>query len=271
MSPTIANLFNVHGLATVITGGASGIGLACAQALATNGARVALFDRDAVALEQALAALPVGTRTEQVDVTDGAALDTAMDRTAAAFGRLDCVFINAGIGGGPGFLRGDGSRNPERRIEELPLEQWERVMEVNVTGAFRTLQAAVRNLKQTGGGRIVFTSSISSYKVEQHVGTPYVVSKAAVGHLVRQAALELARFGITVNAMAPGPFMTNISGGRLKDPQARAPFERAIPMHRLGEAADIQGVALFLASPASRYITGAHIVVDGGFSLGPAD
>jgi NAD(P)-dependent dehydrogenase (short-subunit alcohol dehydrogenase family) len=271
MSPAIDELFAVRGLATVLTGGASGIGLACAQALAANGARVALFDRDATALEQALAVLPPGARAELVDVTDGAGLENAFDRTMAAFGRLDVVFVNAGIGGGPGFLRGDRSRNTERALEDLPAEQWQRVMEVNVSGAFRTLQSAVRRMKKTGGGRIIVTSSVSSFKTEQHVGTPYVVSKAAVGHLVRQAALELARFGITVNAMAPGPFISNISGGRLKDPEARAPFERAIPLHRLGEPPDIQGVALFLASPAARYITGAHIVVDGGFSLGAAD
>jgi NAD(P)-dependent dehydrogenase (short-subunit alcohol dehydrogenase family) len=267
-------LFDVRGLATVITGGASGLGRAYAQALADNGARLTLMDQDAEALAVAsreLAALGATVRTEQVDVTDRAALERAFDAACAAYGRLDVAFVNAGIGGGPGFLMGDGTRNPARRFEDLPADQWERVMQVNVNAAFATMQAAVRAMKRTGGGRIIVTSSVDATKTESLVGTPYVASKGAVGQLVRQAALELAGLGITVNAIAPGPFITNISGGRLKEAAARAPFERAIPMHRLGQAADIEGVALFLASPASRYLTGAQIVVDGGFSLGTAD
>lgn len=272
----IETLFAVAGKRVLITGGASGIGLAIAEAMAGNGARVALIDLDRGRLDAALAQLsaldgapaPVGA---QADVADAQALGAAFERCLATLGGLDVVFVNAGIGGGPGWLRADDQRNPERLFEDLPHEQWNRVMQVNVDAAFQTMQLAVRAMKQGGGGRIVVTASCSASKVEQRVGTPYVVSKAAVGHLVRQAALELVRYGITVNAIAPGPFITNISGGRLRDPDARAPFERDIPMHRLGEAADVQGVALFLASPASRYMTGAQVLVDGGFTLGLAD
>ena len=89
--------------------------------------------------------------------------------------------------------------------------------------------------------------------------------------MVRQSAHELAAYGITVNAIAPGPVITNISGGRLKDAETRKPFEKIIPMHRLGTPEDLQGLALFLASPASAYITGVNILIDGGFTLGPAD
>ncbi|MBI3372738.1 MAG: SDR family oxidoreductase [Betaproteobacteria bacterium] len=267
-------LFDVQGLAVVITGGASGIGLACAEVLAANGARLALFDSNAETLAQAVRRLSgegAVARGECVDVTNRAALETAFESNCSAFGRIDVVFANAGIGGGPGFLAGDGTRNLQRRIEDIPPEQWQRVMEVNLNGLFWTIQSAVRQMKKHGGGRIIVTSSVSSFKTEQHVGMPYVVSKAGVAHLVRQSALELAGCNITVNAIAPGPFITNISGGRLKEPDARAPFERATPMHRLGEAADIQGLALFLASPAARYLTGAQVCVDGGFSLGRAD
>ncbi|HWX85534.1 MAG TPA: SDR family oxidoreductase [Xanthobacteraceae bacterium] len=103
------------------------------------------------------------------------------------------------------------------------------------------------------------------------MGAPYVAAKAGAAQLVRQAALELARYNITVNAIAPGPFVTNISGGRLRDPAVRAPFEKFSPMRRLCEPDDIKGLALFLASPAAAFITGAQIVIDGGMTLGMAD
>jgi NAD(P)-dependent dehydrogenase (short-subunit alcohol dehydrogenase family) len=267
----ISALFDVRGLVTVVTGGASGIGFACAKAMAENGAKVTLFDSNRDMLQEAVRKLGGETRGEVVDVTDRAEVDKMMGAVAHSVGRLDVVFANAGIGGGPGFLKTDGTRNTERQIEQLPSEQWERVLQVNVIGAFNTLQAAARIMKPQNAGRIIVTSSIDAFKIEQHVGTPYVVSKGAVGQLVKQAALELARYNVTVNAIAPGPWITNISGGRLRDPAAREPFEKMIPMHRLGQEEDMYGIALFLASPAARYVTGAQIVVDGGFSLGTAD
>jgi len=267
-------IFDVGGLSTVITGGANGIGFAYAEVMAANGARVTVFDQDAAAMDAALTRLSAAgasARGELVDVTDRAALFRAFDTTIEACGKIDVVFANAGIGGGPGFLSGSGTRNPERAIENIPAEQWDRIMSLNLTSVFATIQAAVRHFKPRRSGRIIVTSSVSSFKAEQLVGSAYPPSKAGVAQLVRQAALELAQYNITVNAIAPGPFITNIAGGRLKDAAARAPFERAIPMHRLGNADDIQGLALFLASPAAKYITGAQIVVDGGYSLGSAD
>ena len=271
--PTAQRLFDVSDAVCVITGGASGIGLACTQVLVANHARVHIVDRDRAAIEAALNSLgcPENLTAHCADVTVLGQLQAAIAEVVKAGGRIDVAFINAGVGGGPGFLKADGQRNDERRFEDLPFDQWARVMDVNVNAAFRTMQEVVRAMKPHGGGRIIVTSSVSGTKTEQLVGTPFVVSKAAVGHLVRQAALELARYHITVNAIAPGPFITNISGGRLREAAARAPFERLIPMHRLGSDEDIQGAALFLASPAARYVTGAQIAVDGGFALGTAD
>ncbi len=271
--PTAQRLFDVSDAVCVITGGASGIGLACTQVLVTNHARVHLIDRDQTAIEAALNSLgcPENLTAHCADVTVLGQLQAAVGEVVKLGGRIDVAFINAGLGGGPGFLNADGQRNEERRFEDLPFDQWARVMDVNVNAAFRTMQEVVRVMKPQGGGRIIVTSSVSGAKTEQLVGTPFVVSKAAVSHLARQAALELARYNITVNALAPGPFITNISGGRLREAAARAPFERVIPMHRLGSDEDIQGAALFLASPAARYVTGAQIAVDGGFALGTAD
>jgi NAD(P)-dependent dehydrogenase (short-subunit alcohol dehydrogenase family) len=129
----------------------------------------------------------------------------------------------------------------------------------------------VPHIKRGGGGRIIVTSTISTIKTEIFVGMPYVMSKAGLMQLVRQAALELAAHKILVNAMAPGPFVTNIGGGRLRDGATQEFFARQNPMHRMGRPEDIQGLALFLASPASAYITGEQIVVDGGTTLGIAD
>lgn len=263
-----AALFDVSGLVTVVTGGASGIGLACAEAMADNGARVVLFDLDQTRLDAETKRL--GARGVRVDVTDRDALHRAFDETARAMGRIDVVFANAGIGGGPGFLTLDGKRNDERAFEKLDTAYFERIFKLDVEALFWTIQAAAKHMKAGQGGRIIVTSSISAVKTEAFVGAPYVAAKAAAAQLVRQAALELAEYNILVNAIAPGPFVTNISGGRLKDESVQAALSKYCPLGRLGFADDIQGLALFLASPASKYMTGASLTVDGGVTLGYA-
>ncbi len=266
-------LFDVAGRATIVTGGASGIGFACAEAMIDNGARVTLMDMNQGSLDEAVKTLSARgqVRGEVVDVTDRPALRKAFVNTAAHYGRLDVVFANAGISGGPGFLQLDGNRNPERMIESYTDEQVDKVVGVNFFSTFATIQAAVPHMKKSGGGRIIVTSSISSMMTEVHVAQTYVMSKAGLPQLVRQAALELVGYNILVNAMAPGPFITNIGGGRLKDPANQKLFEKFSPMHRMGKTEDIQGLALFLASPASAYITGQQITIDGGVTLGIAD
>jgi NAD(P)-dependent dehydrogenase (short-subunit alcohol dehydrogenase family) len=270
----VAELFDVSGLATIVTGGASGIGLACAEAMSDNGARVTLLDANADAMTAAVAGLKArggDVRGAVVDVTDRAALHSAFDEAEAHYGRLDVVFANAGISGGPGFLNQDGSRNPARALENLADDLIDRLIEVNYKSVVTTVQAAARHMKAAGGGNIIVTSTISTIKTEAFVGVPYVLSKAGLMQLVRQTALELAAHNIRVNAMAPGPFVTNIGGGRLQEAAAQEFFGRLNPMHRIGRPDDIQGLALFLASPASAYITGEQIVIDGGTTLGVAD
>jgi NAD(P)-dependent dehydrogenase (short-subunit alcohol dehydrogenase family) len=265
-------LFDVTGQIVAITGAASGIGLAYAEVMAANGAIVNLIDRDASALDAAVAKLKeTGAQAhgQVADVTQPETLQQAFAAIVARHARLDIVFANAGISGGPGFLTGSGERNPTGAIENLSLDTWERVMATNATSVFLTLQAVVPCMKRQGGGRIIVTSSISASKTETLVSSIYATSKAAVGYLVRQAAHELAAYGILVNAIAPGPVVTNIGGGRLKSADARKPFERAAPMGRIATPADLQGAALFLASPASSLVTGIQIVVDGGTTLGP--
>ena len=270
------DLFKVRGLGVVVTGAASGIGLACARVLAANGANVALVDRDAARLDEAVAAVQAedGARVlgEVADVTDRASLERAFDAAATAFGGIDVVFANAGISGGPGFLTADGQRPEETAIEAIAPERWGAILDTNLTGVLRTIQAAVPHMKRGGGGRIVVTTSIAAAKTETVIGTPYPVAKAGAAHLVRQAALELARYNIKVNAMAPGPFLTNIAGGRLqREPALREHHARSVPLKRIAATEEIMGLALFLASPASDYMTGAQVVIDGGATLGSAD
>jgi NAD(P)-dependent dehydrogenase (short-subunit alcohol dehydrogenase family) len=267
-------LFNVEGRIVAITGGASGIGLSYAEVMAANGAEVTLIDVNAASLAQALerlASVGLRVRAEVADVTVPDSLKAAFETIVARHGRLDVVFANAGISGGPGFLTGDGQRNPAGALENLSLDTWDRVIATNTRSVFLTLQLAVPHMKRQGGGRVIVTSSISASKTETLVSSIYATSKAAVGYLVRQAAHELARYNILVNAISPGPIITNIGGGRLRSPEARAPFERAAPMGRIGTPADLQGAALFLASPCSSLMTGAQIIIDGGTTLGPAD
>lgn len=268
----VSELFDVRGKRVVITGSGSGIGLAIAEIMADAGARIMLIDRDAPALDAAMTKLKaVDVHAHVADVTSASDLDRAVAATTAAFGGIDIVFANAGISGGPGFLLSDGSRNEAAAIENLDPEFWDRVIATNLGSIFRTIRAVTPALKTQNGGRIIVTSSISASKTELYVGTAYVASKAAVAQLVRQTARELARWNILVNAIAPGPVVTNIAGGRLKQAEARAPFEAAAPLRRIATPEDIQGAALFLASPASRHMTGAELIIDGGAVLGPAD
>src|SRR5262249_34071555 len=154
-------------------------------------------------------------------VTRPDTLAAAVDAMLARHGRLDVLFANAGISAGPGFMKTDGTRSEASAFENLSLATFDRALAVNLRGALVTLQAAVPAMKRQGGGRIIVTTTVSLMRTEPHVSTLYVASKAALGQLVRQAALELAAYGILVNGIAPGPTITSIGGGRLQDAAAR--------------------------------------------------
>jgi NAD(P)-dependent dehydrogenase (short-subunit alcohol dehydrogenase family) len=253
----------------VITGGANGLGFAMTRALADNRAKVIIFDVDRAALDDAvneLSAHGESVRGEIVDLTDGAAISAAFERVVATAGGLDVVFANAGITAGPGFLSAFGGRDPDGAIENIPHALWDRVLGVNLHGVFKTIQSAVPHLKARGGGRIVVTTSTAATKTSPAVGTPYLAAKAAIAHLVRQLALELARYKITVNAIQPGPFET-----RITTPELLPIFEQSSPSHRIGRPEEIEGVTLFFASDASSFVTGAQYNLDGGQLLGRAD
>jgi NAD(P)-dependent dehydrogenase (short-subunit alcohol dehydrogenase family) len=267
-------LFDVKGDVVAITGCASGIGLAIAEILAENQAKLCLFDLDESALAKAsdrLTQAGAEAFTRPLDVRDRSALKRAFGEATEFFGALDTVFANAGIGAGPGFAGLDGTRNPDGALESVTDHLWDNVIAVNLSGVFATIQAAASHMKPRRRGRIIVTTSIASFRNECWVGTPYMAAKAGAAHMVRQAALELAEYNITVNAIAPGAFATNIGGGRLRgETAAAAALRKIIPQGRIADPRDIQGLALFLASPAANFITGAEIPIDGGASLGKA-
>jgi NAD(P)-dependent dehydrogenase (short-subunit alcohol dehydrogenase family) len=272
-----AELFSVSGLGAIVTGAGSGLGLAIAEALAENGARVTLLDLDpaSTAAETArLAALGYAVRGAVADVSDHAALERAFADAVAAHGRLDIVFANAGVDSGPGFVQGwSGARerNPAGALEGYGNERWNRVIDVNLNGVFATLRVAARLMKPQRSGRLIVTTSVAAYQVEPAIGSAYMAAKAGAAHLMRCVALELAAFNITVNAIAPGFFVTNIGGGHAKNPQVQGTMGKVLPLKRVGFPEDIKGLALFLASPASAYLTGQQITIDGGWTLGSAD
>ena len=270
--------FDVAGFGAVVTGGASGLGLAYGEVLAAHGARVTLLDVDAGTVEaqaERLRGEGLDVRGAVADVADHDALDRAIDEAAEAYGRLDVAFANAGIDSGPGFLGAwagsERPRVPDGALERYSDERWNRVIEVNLNGVFATTRAAARHMRPRGFGRIVVTTSLAATKVETAIGSAYMAAKAGARHFVRCTALELAGDGITVNAIAPGFFVTNIGGGHAHNPETQAAMAKDIPMHRVGWPDDIKPLALFLASPASSYVTGQEIVIDGGWGLGLAD
>ena len=259
----MTGLFDLTGQVGFVTGAASGLGLAYTEVLAAHGARVVMTDIDEAGLAAAAARLEAegaAIDTAVLDVGDAAALRAAIDGAASRHGRLDIAFANAGISAGPGF-----ALKPDGELANVQPEMWERVLRVNLTSVFHTIQFSAAHMKPRQHGRIIVTSSIGGTRAEPLVGYAYAATKAAIINLVRQAAMELAPFNVLVNAIAPGPFLTNIAGGRLhREPEARAKFAAMVPLGRLGMPEEIKGLALLLAAPAGSFITGTVIPIDGG-------
>jgi len=273
-----AALFDVSGLGVVVTGGASGLGLAFTEALAEGGARVTMLDVDPQRTKDEvtrLEALGLDVRGRVVDVTDHGELDDAVDEAAAEYGHLDVVFANAGIDPGPGFVDAWAGTSRARveagSLDNYTDDRWNRVIDINLNGVFATMRAAARHMRTQRSGRIIVTTSLAATKSEAVIGAAYMAAKAGARHLMHNVALEMAAYGVTVNAIAPGFFVTNIGGGHAHNPDLQNALAKDIPMHRVGQPDDIKGLALFLSSPASAYVTGQEIIIDGGWGLGVAD
>jgi NAD(P)-dependent dehydrogenase (short-subunit alcohol dehydrogenase family) len=246
---TTAVTFGLQGRVVLITGAAQGIGEACAQRFAREGAQVVIAD---VADErgQALAA-ELTARYVHCDVGDKAQVDALVADVVQAHGRLDVLVNNAGIFRAADFL-------------DVTEEDFDAVLRVNLKGAFLVAQAAARAMVQSGGGSIVNMSSVNSVLAIPSIAS-YNVSKGGINQLTRAMALALADQGVRVNAVGPGTIATELAAQAvLTSEDARNKIMMRTPLKRLGEPREIADVVAFLASDASSYITGEIIMVDGG-------
>jgi NAD(P)-dependent dehydrogenase (short-subunit alcohol dehydrogenase family) len=246
--------FHLEGQVAVVTGAAQGIGAACAERLASDGAAVALWDIDATRSEALAAALRGRGRRAAFmpcNVADKAAVDAAVAATLQAFGRIDALVNNAGIFKAADFL-------------EIAEADWDAVIAVNLKGAFLVGQAVAREMTKTGGGAIVNMSSVNAVMAIPSIAS-YNASKGGVNQLTRVMALALAEHGIRVNAVAPGTIATELAQKAvLGSDEARARIMSRTPMKRLGTPQEIADVCAFLLSSASSYMTGEIVYVDGG-------
>jgi NAD(P)-dependent dehydrogenase (short-subunit alcohol dehydrogenase family) len=252
------DLFDVRDTRVVVTGAASGLGFAMAEVMSDCGALVTLADIDGARLDEVTGRLAGKVRSSQVDVSDADQVERLIDGVVEEHGRVDVVFANAGISLEPGVV------DPEGGFGAFDRGRWDRVLGVNLNGVVFTMRAAAQRMKEQGSGRIVVTASTAGLRPDPLVGYSYSATKFAVVGLVRQAALELAPHGVHVNAIAPGPFHTRI-GGDTEIPDSV--WESVVALGRMAEPEELKPVALLLGSPASSFMTGAVIPVDGGQML----
>lgn len=248
-----ASTFDLQGRRVLVTGGGSGLGRQFALTLADAGAEVVLAARRKEPLEATAADIRSRggvARCIALDVTDAAAVDAAF---ATEVGEIDVLVNNAGTAGGESLL-------------DMTEETWDRVLDVNVKGAWLLARAAAKQMiARKAGGSIVNVASVLGLAVQKGTAN-YPASKAALIQLTRAMALEWARYGIRVNAILPGYFATDMNTGYLASDTGQAMVKR-MPMRRLGDPAELAGALLLLASDASRYMTGSTITVDGGLSI----
>jgi NAD(P)-dependent dehydrogenase (short-subunit alcohol dehydrogenase family) len=259
---TPMSIFDLTGRVAVITGGNSGIGLGMALALATAGCNVSIWGRNAEKNKSAamtMAGCTGEADTRICDVSDPVSVKAAMAATLERFGRVDGCFANAGIGGG-------GRHAFIDRTEE----EWRKMFATNLDGVFHVFQAAARHMTERAAagdpfGRLVATSSLASI-----FGTArnehYAATKAAINALCRALAVELARYGVTANAILPGWIKSDMTAGIMANEKFVANVMPRIPMRRFGEPSDFGGIAVYLMSKASSYHSADCFVIDGAYT-----
>jgi NAD(P)-dependent dehydrogenase (short-subunit alcohol dehydrogenase family) len=309
----LEDLFDVRGQVALVTGGASGLGYAFAEILAQAGARVVIADWNADRLESAVKSLadaasrareaaglepPAVTRGADggivgpplisgrtVDVTDQEAVDACVDRIVDAHGAIDIVFANAGVAvGRPPLL-------PAGWLDDMSMPDYHKLIDVNLHGVVYTVRAAARHMKKQRSGSIITTASTAGTRNDPYTPYSYAIAKAGVINFTKQAAHDLARWGVRVNAIAPGPFKTNLGSGNSSAASAASLasvsgqdngaiptgpsnddlWNAVVPLGRMGDPSEIRGLALLLASKAGSFMTGGVYPIDGGSLLqGPS-
>ena len=245
----------LEGKVAIVTGGAHGMGAAEAKLFAREGARVVIADireEDGRQVEAEIAEAGGEAMFVQLNVADETAWESAVQQTVARFGRLDVLVNNAGI---------SGSRETDFRSTDA----WDRLMSINARSVFLGMKYAIPEMQKAGGGAIVNISSISGIVGQDYVHPGYNASKGAVRIVTKAAAVQHAREGIRVNSVHPG-MMPPMLGSENRDPAQRQASLANVPMGRPGEVDEVANAVLFLASDAASYITGAELVVDGGFT-----
>lgn len=246
--------FDLNGRTAVVIGGTSGIGRAIAHGLAQAGANVVCTSRRAEQVETAASEIEgFGRKSLRVtsDVADRASLENLLDKCVAEFGRVDILVNSAG-------------RTKRAPTLDFAEEDWNDILETNVTGTLRACQIFGRQMLAQKYGRIINIASLSTF-VSLFEVAAYSASKAAVASLTKSLAIEWAKDGVNVNAIAPGVFKTDLNRNLLESTERGKEFQMRTPMGRFGNVEELAGAGVFLASDAASFITGEVLVVDGGF------
>ncbi|MGF6232676.1 3-oxoacyl-[acyl-carrier protein] reductase [Inquilinus ginsengisoli] len=241
----------LEGRVAIVIGAARGIGAAIAERFAADGARVVIGDTDPEA--GAATAARLGAGFIATDISRGEDADAIVAAAVDGFGRLDILVQNAAI-------------YPWTLIEDIEPEEWDRVMAVNLRGTYLAARAALPAMRAGGGGRMIFTSSITGPRVTSPGHGHYAATKAGINGFLKSAALEFSGYGITVNGVEPGNILTE-GMQQHRSAEFIAMMERAVPLGRLGTPQDVAAAVAFLASDDAAYITGTTIIVDGGQTL----
>ena len=252
----MSELFSLKGRLALVTGSGQGIGYALARGLAQHGAAVVLNGRTAEKIDKAVASLRnegFAAQASVFDVVDASAVEAEVARIEQAIAPIDIVVNNAGV----------QFRKP---LEEFPDDKWQMLLQTNVTGVFNVGKAVAKRMIPRGKGKIINIASVMSELARPTIA-PYTTTKGAVKNLTRGMCADWAKYGLQVNAIAPGFFKTELNTALFENPEFNTWLEKRTPAGRWGEVGELVGAAVFLASDASSFVNGHTLYVDGGMTV----